>query len=99
MNMDLGSLVNLQFVHKPQDHRGVSATLLDGLDAQWALLIVSTVVAMICTFRSYGISKQPKAPIVGYRSWIEPTFVLRHRFFVEARQIMADGYSKVETLF
>ncbi|KAG7001340.1 ent-kaurene oxidase [Physcia stellaris] len=63
MNMELGSLVNLQFMHKPQDHRGVSAALLGALNAQWALLIISTVIATICTFRSYAISKRPKAPI------------------------------------
>ena len=96
--MDLGSLVNLQFLHKLQDHRGVSTTLLGALNAQWVLLIFSTVVATICTFRSYGFSKRPKAPIVGYRSWIEPAFVLRGRFFLEARQMVADGYSKVENL-
>lgn len=39
----------------------------------------------------------PNAPIHGYRSILEPKFVLQARFNVDARNIIASGYKKVRS--
>jgi hypothetical protein len=36
-----------------------------------------------------------KAPYAGYRSWFEPTFLVRARFFANAQSIISSGYKKV----
>src|SRR4051812_18053636 len=36
-----------------------------------------------------------KAPFAGYRSWLEPTFLVRLRFLTNARDILTSGYQKV----
>jgi len=35
------------------------------------------------------------APFVGYRSWFEPTFLVRLRFLTNAKSILSNGYEKV----
>lgn len=90
--------MNLQLMHKALNYCNTSAPHLSVLNSQWSLVVTSTVVLTIFAFGLYSNSKQPRAPIVGYRSLLEPTFVLRARFFLGAGKIVTDGYSKVEQL-
>jgi hypothetical protein len=66
-------------------------------------IIFSSTVTELCIFASillglfYTIHSQPrvKAPYVGYRSWLEPTFLLRVRGLTSCKSIVAAGYEKV----
>lgn len=54
-------------------------------------------LALITLMVSSTLNSRRKidAPYVGYRSWFEPTFLVRLRFLTNARSIIGDGYQKV----
>ena len=94
--MDLGQLANLHLVHKVLEYCGIDSSRFSGLILQLLLIAMSTLVVTISAFRYLTEAKRPRAPFVGYRAFIEPTFVLRGRFFQGAGQIVTEGYNKVE---
>ncbi|PVI03032.1 putative cytochrome P450 [Periconia macrospinosa] len=55
-------------------------------------------VAIICSLAILrSLQKQfgpPLPPFVGYRSWLEPTFLVRLKFLFNAKDILTAGYSK-----
>ncbi|KAF2198556.1 cytochrome P450 monooxygenase [Delitschia confertaspora ATCC 74209] len=60
----------------------------------------STILFCICTlffalfYSSIKNRRRVKAPFVGYRTWFEPTFLVRLRFVKNAREILTSGYEK-----
>ena len=97
--MDSAHFTNLHLVHKALEHCGIDSSRLSGLNLQLLLIAVSTLVVTVNAIRYLAEEKQPRAPVVGYRAFIEPTFVLRARFFQGAGQIVTDGYNKVENMY
>jgi hypothetical protein len=57
-----------------------------------AFAVLATVVYLFIRLRN---THDFKAPFVGYRSFWEPTFILRLRFVQGARPIVMEGYRKV----
>jgi hypothetical protein len=55
------------------------------------------LVVFLCylVWLSSAITPVVKGPVAGYRSFLEPTFLLRLRFVFGAVGIMNDGYAKV----
>ena len=96
--MDSGHLVNAPLVHNALEYCGIDSSRLSGLNSQLLLVAISTLVVTVNTIGYLTKEKQPRAPVVGYRAFIEPAFVLRGRFFQGARQIVTDGYNKVENM-
>ena len=69
-------------------------SFFDSLDAYQQFLLAFVV---FWAFTSL-ISKRPKASNAvyhGYRSWLEPTFLVQARYIVNARNIISSGYQKV----
>ena len=97
--MDSAHLLNLHLVHKALEYCGIDSSRLSGLNLQLTLIAMSTLVIAINAIKYSTKEKQPRAPVVGHRTFIEPTFVLRGRFFQGARQIVTDGYNKVESTY
>lgn len=60
------------------------------------LVLVSVTIACIASVALPA--RKAKAPYVGYRSFLEPTFLVRLRFFQGAQEIVSDGYRKVSSL-
>lgn len=50
---------------------------------------------ILLVFSSYLNRASVNAPFVGYRSWFEPTFLLRLRFLTNAKGILTSGYENV----
>ena len=97
--MNSANLANLHLVHKALEYCGIDSSRWSGLNPQLLLIVVSTLVVTINAIRYLATEKRPRAPVVGYRAFIEPTFVLRGRFFQGAGQIVTDGYNKVEDMY
>lgn len=59
-----------------------------------AQLLATTFLSLVVVS---SIQNRPsvKAPFAGYRSWLEPTFLVRLRFLTNARDILTSGYEKV----
>ena len=97
--MESTQLVNLHLVHKALEYCGIDSSRLNGLNLQLLLIVMSTLVVTINAIPYLTKEKGPRAPVVGYRAFIEPTFLLRARFFQGAGQIVTDGYNKVENMY
>jgi hypothetical protein len=74
--------------------------LTDGLDAFYGFSPVQIVVFVLCVAWALGpvISKPPavtNAVYHGYRSWLEPTWLLRARFILNSQSLISSGSLKV----
>ena len=78
------------FTEKLDAFAAVSAVKSKG--ALLPLLITASLLFLILIFSS---SLEVDAPVVGYRSLFEPTLLLRSRFLFGARDIIQNGYKKV----
>lgn len=65
--------------------------LRPGIRVTAALTAVTALLYLASLLRHDG---RVHAPVVGYRSFWEPTLILRLRFFTGAWPIIMDGYSK-----
>lgn len=62
-------------------------------------LLASLVAAFVILSAYHLSSRKPfPAPYVGYRSWLEPTFLVRLRSVLSLREMINEGYSKVSSL-
>ena len=69
---------------------------ISGLDKLASIKIaIAGIVSFYFLASFFGSNIKVKAPWVGYRSFWEPTFVLRLRFVQGALPIVLDGYNKV----
>lgn len=72
---------------------------LQGLPEQQQLLLASLVAALVILSAYHFSSGKPfPAPYVGYRSWLEPTLLVRLRSVLSLRDMINEGYSKVGSL-
>ena len=62
------------------------------------VLIVVATVAMLLYISSASGEKSAKASFVGYRSFWEPTLLLRLRFCTQALPILTEGYQNVRAI-
>lgn len=69
-----------------------------------SLSLVQGSVLFICLFWGWSSlqvhrrTKVPGAPVHGYWSWFEPTWLLQLRYAKDAHKIIASGYEKVRYL-
>lgn len=63
------------------------------------LLVLVGVLSLYLTSVIKSSFLGVKAPFVGYRSWLEPGWLVRMRFIRGSRPIIRQGYSKVRALF
>lgn len=69
------------------------------LPEQQQFLLASLVAAFVILSAYHLSSRRPfPAPYVGYRSWLEPTFLVRLRSVLSFREMINEGYSKVSPL-
>ena len=75
------------------------SSLISSIGSKSVLLPLASTVFFLFFFVS-SFSSPPKvdAPIVGYRSVFEPTLLLRLRFLFGARDIIRNGYTKVNSV-
>lgn len=72
---------------------------LQVLPEQQQFLLASLVAAFVVLSAYHLSSRKPfPAPYVGYRSWLEPTFLVRIRSVLCLREMINEGYSKVSSL-
>lgn len=72
---------------------------LQGLPEQQQFLLASLGAAFVILSVYHLSSRKPfPAPYVGYRSWLEPTFLVRLRSVLSLREMINEGYSKVSSL-
>jgi hypothetical protein len=57
--------------------------------------LLALAFGALIAFSSYLNRVSVDAPIVGYRSWLEPTFLVRLRFLFDAKGILTRGYYQV----
>lgn len=80
--MPLPSWLPMQGLHSPTD--------------QQQFLLASLVATLVILSIYQFSSRKPfPAPYVGYRSWLEPTFLVRFRSVLSLRKMINEGYSKV----
>ena len=66
-----------------------------------SLTLFQAIVLFVCLFWAYSslqVSRRirvPGAPVHGYRSWFEPTWVMNLRYAKDAQNIIISGYKKV----
>ncbi|KAK5637323.1 hypothetical protein RRF57_013035 [Xylaria bambusicola] len=58
-------------------------------------LVVVGILSLYLTSVIKPSFSSVKAPFVGYRSWLEPGWLVRLRFIRGSRPIIREGYSKV----
>lgn len=62
----------------------------------WQVLIL--LACLYWSGSSFSVRRRirvPNAPIHGYQSWFEPTFLLQLRYARDAHKIISSGYEKV----
>ncbi|KAH7389952.1 cytochrome P450 [Pyrenochaeta sp. MPI-SDFR-AT-0127] len=66
---------------------------------QSRLILLSTFIVLACLLFNLLSSRKPqvKAPVVGYRSSLEPTWLVRLRFVRGSQSILKDGYYKFKS--
>lgn len=83
MAMSLPSWLPIQGLHSLNEKQQVL----------WASLVAALVILSVYKLSS---RKPFPAPYVGYRSWFEPTFLVRLRSVISLRNMIEDAYSKVK---
>lgn len=72
---------------------------LQSLPEQQQFLVASLVAALVILSAYHFSSGKPfPAPYVGYRSWLEPTFLVRLRSVLSLGKMINEGYAKVSFL-
>ncbi|KAF1994165.1 cytochrome P450 [Amniculicola lignicola CBS 123094] len=83
--------------HAPGQLSPIKLTVTDFLDSlsfPQAIGILLAFVFVLSSLLQKGRPKPPNAPYHGYRSWWEPTFLLKMRFIFRAKQIIHEGFMK-----
>jgi hypothetical protein len=57
--------------------------------------LLFSIIFVIAIFLFLEDGRVIDAPYAGYRSWFEPTFLVRARFFRNAQSVISSGYNKV----
>lgn len=63
----------------------------------WAALLCAGL-ALIITISVRADQRKAIAPYSGYRTWFEPTWLVRLRFLRNAQEIISEGYQKVRMM-
>ena len=77
----------------------ITGMVLEQLNRDWTrregCLLLLSGLAALWVIGSIRGSSAIKAPIIGYKSWLEPTWFLALRFSFTSKETVYEGYTKV----
>lgn len=95
--------LNQSTIHFPKNDKlyqhlvPIKTTVADFFDTLTVPQLVALLLATSWLFLSLSRTrpKVTNAVYHGYRSWLEPTFLVQARYIISARKIITSGYRKV----
>ena len=100
MNVTSLAFVNVSLdIFKPDSlpYQPNVSSVISTVNSKGVLLPLAGAAFFFLFFLVSFTSPKVDAPVVGYRSVFEPTLLLRLRFLFGARDIIRNGYTKVDS--
>lgn len=61
--------------------------------------LTAVVAGQLLSYAQYCLFENVKAPFVGHRSWLEPSWLVRMRYMTQSASMIQEGYNKVRQKF